>query len=513
MNTRIRTLSLTLSCLALSSFSELGAQVTTFNYTDLIETYTVPAGCTSIKIECWGASGATTGGSLPGLGAYMSGEFVVTPGQQFQVLVGEEGTPDPFGSMSSGGGGGSFVTDMSDGPVIIAGGGGGTNGAPTNGDENAPVTENGLDGYSPSYPGNYGVGGLPGMGAINGPSTPCAGNGGGLLTDGAPEFCCFDSQYGIAFVNGGTGGTMGGCGTGSPGGFGGGGSGGSWGAGGGGGYSGGGANYHAGGNGGGGGSFNSGAAQVNIAGDHTGNGMIVFTVLCDGLVTTVSADSVCQYGSVVLHAESINGGTVFWDLGLIDSIAYDLDVAGTFTFTATSDNTQDCAFSVDIVVEPGPDFTLAATDELIGGDGNVILTLIDGIFPFSYDWNNDGTGDFDDTQNLTGLSAGTYTVTVMSGNTCTKTDSATVNSQLDINSLTALVEVFPNPSNGNVLISSDGIQLLEITLFNSVGQKVFGESVGESQTHLMLSDLESGVYQLNVSTAIGDVTKRLVILH
>ncbi len=488
------------------------AQVTTFNYTDLIETYTVPAGCTSIKIECWGASGSGDDGATGGLGAYMSGEFVVTPGQQFKVLVGEMGVADPDpGTNSAGGGGGSYVTDMSDVPVIIAGGGGGVDGLPTDGNEHAPVTNDGFDGYSPSSPSNYGVGGVAGNGATNGPGTPCAGNGGGLLTDGAPEFCCSDSQYGIAFVNGGTGGTGGGCGTASPGGFGGGGSGGNWGAGGGGGYSGGGANYHAGGNGGGGGSYNAGTAQINIAGDHTGDGVIVFTVLCDGLLNTVSADSVCQYGSVVLHAESINGGIVTWDGGVTDSIAFDLDVAGTFTFTASSDNTQDCDFVVDVFVAPAPDFSLMATDELAGGDGNVILTLIDGLFPFSYDWNNDGTGDYDDPQSLLGLSAGTYTVSVMHANGCAKSDSATVNSQLSVSELNSGISVYPNPANSKIQISTSDAEMSEVQIFDAIGQLVTRYEVTGTKNTLDISKLSKGVYQLKVLTSKGVMNQQFIV--
>ncbi|MBK8927914.1 MAG: hypothetical protein IPM74_18915 [Crocinitomicaceae bacterium] len=133
----------------------------------------------------------------------MSGDFVVTPGQQYKILVGGQGTADSGGPNSSGGGGGSFVTDMSNVPMVIAGGGGGTNGSPTNGDRNAGNRIRSQWIFS-SNPSNYGVGGTSGNGATNGPSTPCAGNGDGLPTNGAAETCCMDSQVGVAFINGGT---------------------------------------------------------------------------------------------------------------------------------------------------------------------------------------------------------------------------------------------------------------------------------------------------------------------
>lgn len=56
------------------------AQTTTFNYTGTIVTYTVPAGITSIQIECWGAQGGTSNGNgtvLGGLGARMRGDLLL----------------------------------------------------------------------------------------------------------------------------------------------------------------------------------------------------------------------------------------------------------------------------------------------------------------------------------------------------------------------------------------------------------------------------------------------------
>ncbi len=62
-----------------------------------------------------------------------------------------------------------------------------------------------------------------------------------------------------------------------------------------------------------------------------------------------------------------------------------------------------------------------------GADGNIILDITGGgLAPFSFDWDYDGTGDFDDPQNPTGLAAGDYAVTVFDANGCAATASATV---------------------------------------------------------------------------------------
>ncbi|MBK8608455.1 MAG: hypothetical protein IPL84_00440 [Chitinophagaceae bacterium] len=72
-----------------------GGPVTqTFNYTGGLQTFTVPAGVTSISIGAFGAqgtsgtpNGAQAGGS-GGMGAEVSGTLAVTPGQVLNIYVG-----------------------------------------------------------------------------------------------------------------------------------------------------------------------------------------------------------------------------------------------------------------------------------------------------------------------------------------------------------------------------------------------------------------------------------------
>ena len=54
-------------------------------------------------------------------------------------------------------------------------------------------------------------------------------------------------------------------------------------------------------------------------------------------------------------------------------------------------------------------------------DGAIDLTVTGGVPSYTYDWSNDGPENpDDDTQDLSGLTAGTYTVTVTDANGCTK---------------------------------------------------------------------------------------------
>jgi hypothetical protein len=68
-----------------------------------------------------------------------------------------------------------------------------------------------------------------------------------------------------------------------------------------------------------------------------------------------------------------------------------------------------------------------------GSDGAVALTVSGGVGSYTYDWSNDGAETPDnDPQDLSGLTAGAYTVTVTDANGCTKTTSATVTQPTDL---------------------------------------------------------------------------------
>ncbi len=249
----------------------------TFNYTGALQTFTVPAGVTTVTIRAVGASGGRQPPPLStgGRGASLQGDFAVTPGEQLTILVGGS-------SAGFGGGGGSFVW-RGTGPisltnVLLAAGGGGGLGAPPVAGGDALLTTDGAATYG------SGAGGTAGNGGQGGSAPPSSGvsgggGGGGILTSGTAGggVSSTPGQGGIAISLGGAGGA--GNSVTSAGGFGGGGGGSSVAGGGGGGYSGGGGgeSFRGSGAGGGGGSFNGGANQVNIAGVGIGDGQVVIT--------------------------------------------------------------------------------------------------------------------------------------------------------------------------------------------------------------------------------------------
>jgi len=242
-----------------------------FNTTNGIQLWTVPADGT-YRIEAWGAQGADGGSGATGLGgsgARMRGDFALTKGEVFRIVVGQQGITQTNGWGGGGGGGGTFVWNPNSlSQPLIAAGGGGCGGINSINQQDGITVQTGGNGSN-----NGGAGGTGGNASQ---SSGICGGGGGQGWFGGPSYHCGGSfTWQPLYTN-----PDGHLATGTvTGGFGGGG--GSWGGGGGGGgWSGGGsAGWANSGFGGGGGSFNSGTNQSNSSGVRSGPGQVQVTLL------------------------------------------------------------------------------------------------------------------------------------------------------------------------------------------------------------------------------------------
>ncbi|MDC3352495.1 glycine-rich protein [Crocinitomicaceae bacterium] len=608
----------------------VNAQVTTFNYTGAVQTYTVPDGVGSIQIEAWGAEGGTGtyGGITPagGLGGYAIGILEVTPGQILEVYVGGAGDSDGPGGFNGGGqsgtsygaaGGGASDVRIGaytlDDRVIVAGGGGGA-----------------AFGSTPSDGGHGG--GLEGVAGENGDSF--VGGGGGTQVAGGAAGCCYGAATGGTFGAGG-----------GPGDY--------HNAGGGGGWYGGGSGAGQAGAGGGSSYIDGVTDGATTSGVREGHGQIIITVLCSPITVTVSDDVICLGESFTLEGSGL--GTISWDGGVENGVPFTPATSGVFTYTASSDDGGDCVYALDIEVialpvvvatadeteiclgesvilsgsgadtyswdmgvtdgvafEPGvgteiytvtgtdagtgcentdeievivndlpavaanasdneiclgesftltgsgattyvwtPDGTLdgeeitpeatgtttyevtgtddngcvntASTevtvydaisitytteDEMMGADGSIDITVTGGNPTYSFDWDNDGTGDFDDTEDLTGLSGGTYNVTIEDEAGCSATETIVLNSQLDIEiNAEHKISIYPNPTTSHITILATGSFTYDIT---DVNGQILLVANGVDIKEVSLEELASGIYFVNL-TIDGELTTVRVV--
>jgi gliding motility-associated-like protein len=130
--------------------------------------------------------------------------------------------------------------------------------------------------------------------------------------------------------------------------------------------------------------------------------------------------------------------------------------AGSYTVTVSDGNGCN-ANALVTITQPAP---LSVTDSVTtsiscngGNNGSVSAFAIGGVTPYTYSWSTGGTNSFN-----TGLTAGTYTLTIKDSNGCSSTASATV-TQPAI--LTVITNVIANAgcnggNNGSVSSSASG---------------------------------------------------------
>jgi hypothetical protein len=203
-----------------------GAQATTqtFSYTGGEQTFTVPAGVTSLDVVATGGRGGNAAGA-GGAGALVTGTLSVTPGEPLYVEVGgngQNGSPDGnsgasnggFNGGAAGGAGGGGASDVRTSPavdglspddrLIVAGGGGGSgqNGGCTGG-AGGNAEQSGEDG---SCGNGGGGGGTQSSGGSGGTGGCGIGEGGQLGVGGLGGGNGFNSEFCHLDVGGGGGG-------------------------------------------------------------------------------------------------------------------------------------------------------------------------------------------------------------------------------------------------------------------------------------------------------------------
>ena len=140
-----------------------------------------------------------------------------------------------------------------------------------------------------------------------------------------------------------------------------------------------------------------------------------------------ATDALCNEAANGQVDLTVAGGTApytfLWSNGATTEDLTDL-TAGTYSVTVTDAN--NCTATAEATVDQPVTITAVATatDALCNeaANGQVDLTVAGGTAPYTFLWSNGAT-----TEDLTDVTAGTYSVTVTDANLCTATASATVN--------------------------------------------------------------------------------------
>ncbi|GDX52994.1 hypothetical protein LBMAG27_20410 [Bacteroidota bacterium] len=209
---------------------------------------------------------------------------------------------------------------------------------------------------------------------------------------------------------------------------------------------------------------------------------------------------------------TITGGTApfiyLWSTGATTQDLSGLS-AGTYDVTITDAN--GCTSTGTVTLIQSTTLTLGATLSSYNGnniscngnsDGSIDLTVTGGASPFTYIWSNGAT-----TQDLSSLSAGTYTVTVTDANNCSTTATSTITQPTPLTSPTV-----SSTYNGGYNIACSGSVNGSIDLTPAGGTSPFSYNWSNGSTTQDLSNVGAGIYSVTVTDLNGCTVSTSVTL-
>jgi hypothetical protein len=235
-----------------------------------------------------------------------------------------------------------------------------------------------------------------------------------------------------------------------------------------------------------------------------------FTVAdVDAVEVTASASAVSCNGDLDGSVElSAAGGTSLFEYSAdgtdFGSSPLFVELSpGTYTFYAQDSN--GCSAAVEAVVEePAPlSVTGTITNDSGIGDGALDITVDGGNGGYSFAWS--GPDNFTSAdEDLTGIVAGEYTVTITDANGCEVTETFGVPVGIGEWTFLQSVSISPNPSFGQFNLNINGAAGEDVIMnvYDAQARLIWSNTLnqawGSFQSTIDLSGMASGIYQLEL---------------
>lgn len=223
----------------------------------------------------------------------------------------------------------------------------------------------------------------------------------------------------------------------------------------------------------------------------------------------------CSGDSALLNGNLVTGNGIivyFWDNNVIDgqkfipTYSQNYIVVGENQSNGCTDrDTVNVGIETKIVLQIDN-----FGDEIFGNDGFIDLGISSGGSQnLIYDWDNDGTGDFDDTQDIYNLSTGIYSVEVR-GLVCASTLSWTIASRVGMDEINStLAKLYPSIVTDILTIENISDENLNLKVMDYTGKIIMNKIASGKLTKMDLTGIQSGYYFVQVINTKGQSTFKI----
>jgi PKD repeat protein len=242
----------------------------------------------------------------------------------------------------------------------------------------------------------------------------------------------------------------------------------------------------------------------------TGSGTVTIGETPEIIVDIIRDDASC-FGSTDGQVEAVmtNGVAPFtfvWDDPSTQTTNPATGLgAGTYSVTVTDAN--GCTATASTTVNQPSEIFISGVVTYDNGtsNGTIDATITGGTTPYaSTVWSNSAT-----TEDISGLTSGTYTLTVTDANGCTKDTTFNMKSSVGIGEETLNpFEIFPNPSNGTFQVK--GVDSYLISISDASGKLVYSTNANGLQ-NININFVEAGVYMIRIEQDGFVYTEKLII--
>jgi hypothetical protein len=253
--------------------------------------------------------------------------------------------------------------------------------------------------------------------------------------------------------------------------------------------------------------FTPGSTTIYTVTGTDGNGcentdLVTITVQSLPSVDAGVDQTVCAGSDVTLSG---SGATSYvWDNAVTDGVVFNPTATATYTVIGTDGNGCTNTDIVDVTVTTGQTISGVVTHDDGTTNGAIDVTITGGTPPYTISWDNSET-----TEDITGLTAGDYTITVTDDNGCVVPMTFTVLSTVGIGAnIAEELTIYPNPTSGIVNIKLEGD--FAFTILDARGRLIISQSTSDNST-VDLSSFESGVYFVRIQRDNESVVRKIIL--